>query len=710
MTLFGSSLAIAPLVPWTILGPLFALAGVVGLVGLVRGARGAWLRLAVLAVLAGLLLDPRLVHEDRVPIPDVALIVADRSPSQTVGTRSADTDAAVTALRTRLKALPNLEVRVVEVGDPAATETRLFAAIDQALTDVPPRRRAGVVLVTDGQVHDVPGGAGAGAGPADPTGATRGPAARIGALGPLHALITGVRDETDRRIEVVTAPSYGLVGRTVTVSVQVAEGTATGGGRAGMAMLTVRRNGGPPVVQAVPIGRQIDIDLTLGHAGDNVLELAVAAADGELTDANNRTAVVVNGVRDRLRVLLVSGEPYPGERTWRNLLKADPSVDLVHFTILRPPEKQDGTPINELSLIAFPIRELFEIKLDDFDLIIFDRYRQRGVLPQLYFDNIVQYVAGGGALLVASGPSFTTPFSLARTALGRVLPATPTGRVIAAPFRPMPTAVGDRHPVTAGLPGAGPATPSWGRWFRQIEVAADRGRTVLTGLGDRPLLILDRVGRGRVAQLASDQIWLWSRGYEGGGPHGELLRRLAHWLMKEPELEEDVLRARADGGRLVVERRSLEDDDRPVAVTDPTGTTATLTLIPGDPGRARGMIEAPRPGVYHLSDGRRSTLAVVGAGDIAEQADLRATAARLAPAVKAAGGSVQWLADRPADALEIARTAPEGPHGGPGWLGLRANGDYRVTGVATVPLVPVILALALALGTLIAAWVREGRQ
>ena len=98
----------------------------------------------------------------------------------------------------------------------------------------------------------------------------------------------------------------------------------------------------------------------------------------------------INGVRDRLRVLLVSGEPHAGERTWRNLLKSDASVDLVHFTILRPPEKQDGVPVDELSLIAFPTRELFIEKIEDFDLIIFDRYRRRGILPSLYLENIAQ--------------------------------------------------------------------------------------------------------------------------------------------------------------------------------------------------------------------------------------------------------------------------------------------------------------------------------
>ena len=300
----------------------------------------------------------------------------------------------------------------------------------------------------------------------------------------------------------------------------------------------------------VPVGRDVTLSIPIDHGGPNVLEIEVEAGPQELTLANNRAAIVVNGVRDRLRVLLVSGEPHAGERVWRNILKSDPSVDLVHFTILRPPEKQDGTPIRELSLIAFPIRELFDVKLDEFDLIIFDRYSQRGIIPQAYIDNVVRYVRRGGALLEAAGPTFGTPMTLFRTPLGEILPTEPTGDVREQGFRPQLTALGRRHPVTADLPGAGKPgeAPSWGRWFRQVEGRRHSGTAIMSGENGGPLLVLDRVGNGRIAQLLSDQMWLWARGFEGGGPQAELLRRLAYWLMKEPDLEENDLRA-VDRGR-----------------------------------------------------------------------------------------------------------------------------------------------------------------
>jgi len=435
-----------------------------------------------------------------------------------------------------------------------------------------------------------------------------------------------------------------------------------------------------------------------------------------LTLVNNRAAVVVNGVRDRLKVLLVSGEPHAGERVWRNILKSDPSVDLVHFTILRPPEKQDGTPIKELSLIAFPIRELFDVKLSDFDLIIFDRYSRRGIIPQAYIENVVRYVQKGGALLEAAGPNFGTPSSLFRTPLGDILPSEPTGSVDEEGFKPELTTLGRRHPVTEDLPGAGAPgqAPSWGRWFRQVEARVHNGTVVMKGDHGAPLLILDRVGKGRVAQLLSDQMWLWARGFEGGGPQAELLRRLAYWLMKEPDLEENDLRAAVEGDQLKVTRQSLEPDDRPVTVTAPDGSTSALKLTPGDGGRSTGVLPITQMGLYHVTEpapaqaGESHTaLAAAGPLNPIEFADVRTTPDILAPLAAATGGGVFWAGD--GTIPEVRRVSLGRAAAGRGWMGIRENGDYVVTGFRDTPLLPAIAALLLTVGLLIAAWRREGR-
>ncbi len=545
-------------------------------------------------------------------------------------------------------------------------------------------------MITDGEVHDVP------------------PPDRLAFDAPLHALLTGQPGEADRRLVVKDAPSFGLVGKELTLTVRVED--LPDSGQNGQARLTLRKDGGPPSSRVIPVGRDVPVSVAIDHGGPNVLELEAEAGAHELTLDNNRAALVINGVRDRLKVLLVSGEPHQGERTWRNILKSDPSVDLIHFTILRPPEKQDGTPIRELSLIAFPIRELFDVKIDEFDLIIFDRYRRRSILPQAYLENIARYVKKGGALLEAAGPTFGTPMSLYRTPLGAVLPAEPTGNVYEEGFLPKVSDIGRRHPVTDELPGDSPdgkQPPKWGRWFRHVEAEPHRGVSVMSGLSDRPLLVLNREGDGRVAQLLSDEMWLWTRGFEGGGPQAELLRRVVYWLMKEPDLEENDLRAAVDGNRLIVTRQSLEKDDRPVQVTGPDGLLQTLTLAPQSGGRSSGSLPVAESGLYRVSDGTRTALAAAGALNPIELADVRTTDEKLKPAAQATGGGIHWIG--PGALPDLRRVAPDRGSAGRNWIGFRANGDYVVTGVKEVPLLPGFLALLLALGTFIAAWRREGR-
>ncbi|MBM3487105.1 MAG: hypothetical protein FJX67_10810 [Alphaproteobacteria bacterium] len=686
-----TSIAFAPLFDWIVIAVLAALAALLLGFGALRRARGLAWRFASLAILLLALANPVLIEEERRAVADVVAVVVDESPSQAVGRRPAQTQAALAELRARLGAMENLELRVIAAGAPAATAggpvdgTHLFETIGRALSDVPRKRMAGVVMLTDGQVHDTPK-----ADDPPPFG------------GPLHVLVTGARGERDRRIVLEQATSYGLVGKTVEVRIRVDDPAAAGT----RVNLTLTRASGTVETIPVTVGETATINVHIDHAGANIFQFEVAAAPNELTVVNNRAVVTVNGVRERLRVLLVSGEPHPGERVWRNILKADPSVDLVHFTILRPPEKQDATPVRELSLIAFPIRELFEVKLNEFDLIIFDRYRRRGVLPTTYYDNIARYVDRGGAVLESSGPEFASPVSLFRTPLGEVLPAAPTGSVIEQPLKPGLTDQGRRHPITADLPGADTTNPPWGRWFRQIEVNVRRGVPLMQGSEARPLLVVDRVGEGRVAQVLSDHLWLWARGFEGGGPHSEILRRLAHWLMKEPDLEESDLRAQGEGNGLAIVRRSLEPDASPVEVTAPSGEVQQVRLEEGFGGRARASVPVKEMGIYKVSDGARSRLAAVGNLNPREYANMRATADVLGPLATATGGTVHWLAD----GLPEPRRVREGRRaGGRDWIGLLANNDYRVDSVREVTLLPGLALLLIGLGTLVFAWRQEGR-
>ncbi|MCH2248817.1 MAG: hypothetical protein MK042_03360 [Cognatishimia sp.] len=678
----SNTILFEPLISWQFLYVLAAALALVVAFAAWRGLSGWALRalgaLAILAALSG----PVLHREDRAPLSDVVLLIEDASASQTLGQRQGQTAEAMAALEQNLTARRNTEVRRITLNDGEGDAgTELMNSISQALAREPAGRVAGIIAVTDGVVHDMA------AAPVLPA--------------PLHVLQTGQSDDWDRRILVRNAPAFGILGEPITLTLRVEDtGAAPVGDRA---PLQISIDGAAPLDFTIPIGEDIEVPLTLTHGGRNVIQFTVPTSETELTDRNNTALIQINGVRDRLRVLLVSGEPHPGGRTWRNLLKSDSSVDLVHFTILRPPAKQDGVPVDELSLIAFPTRELFLQKIEDFDLIIFDRYKRRGILPSAYLDNVVRYVEDGGAVLVAAGPDFASAESIYRSPLAQILPAGPTALVIEDPYVPLISDIGARHPVTAGLPNAG----GWGEWLRLVDVAPESGHVVMTGAGDRPLLVLDRKGEGRVALLASDQAWLWARGYDGGGPQLELLRRLAHWMMGEPELEEESLSAQANGQTMQIIRRSLSEEVGEVEIVTPSGDIEVLALTEQSPGRFEARYQGADIGLYRLRNGDQE--AVIGLGPAAprEFAQVIATSSIVQPAVDQLRGGVHRLED----GLPSIRNVRLGrPASGRNWIGLVPREAFEVQSVARISLMPAWLVLSIISAFVIGGWLREGRR
>ena len=689
------SIEFTPFVSWPVLWALAAVGVALFALLLWRARRGAVLRAASYALLLLAVANPHLKQEDREPLNDILAVVVDDSQSQTIAGRDPRTEAVRKDLEDRLKVFPNLDIRWIHststASDGDRDGTMLFTDLGKGLADVPADRLAGVIMLTDGNVHDVPGNA-----------------AALGFDAPVHALITGKPGEFDRRLEVLRAPRFGLVGGEQRVEVKVTETTSS---HASAVKLTITRQGEAPTTMAVRVGEKVEIPIKVDHAGPNIVEIEAEAAPGEISTVNNRAVLTVEGVRENLRVLLVSGEPHAGERTWRNMLKSDAAVDLVHFTILRPPEKQDGTPINQLSLIAFPTRELFQEKLDQFDLIIFDRYQSRGVLPLLYLENVAHYVERGGAVLVSAGDDYASALSLYRSPLGEVLPAVPSGRVVEEPFKPKLTELGEKHPVTRDLPGSTGEEPSWGRWFRVVDASPRDAEVLMKGAEGKPLLVLGQRGEGRVALLLSDHIWLWARGYEGGGPYTDLLRRLAHWLMKEPDLEEETIKATSRGQTLTVERRSIKDEIEPVTVTAASGKAETITLDKAEPGLWRKSMTASEQGVYRISSGKLASVVTVGNANAKELSAVTATDAVLSPLVNETGGGSFWLGRTQSDASPLPRIVllrgGHVMHGGD-WLGLHKRDAYHVEGVRLFPLFTGFLALALLLGMIAMTWFREG--
>ena len=672
-----------PLIPLPLLIALALLASIGIALAVWRGLSGWALRGLAAATVLAALAGPSYQTEDRAPLNDIVLLIEDESASQRLSDREAQTEEAAETMAARITARPNTEVRRISVPDGSEDAgTRLMTTLADALAEEPRSRIAGILAISDGRIHD-----------AD---------LPLDLPAPLHLLQSGKQSDWDRRLTVRNAPAFAIIGEPVTLTLRVDDLGAAPQGEP-LTQLDISVDGEEPQSFRVPVGQDIDLPVTLPHGGRNVIRFSLPEAAGELTDRNNAALIQMNGVRDRLRVLLVSGEPHPGGRTWRNLLKSDSSVDLVHFTILRPPDKQDGVPVDELSLIAFPTRELFMDKIDDFDLIIFDRYQRRGILPALYLENVANYVRKGGAVLVAAGPDYASADSLYRSPLGLVLPATPTARVLEEPFPPAVTDVGQRHPVTSDLPGKG----DWGRWLRQIDVTADSGDVVMSGVNDRPLLVLDRVGEGRVALLASDHAWLWNRGYEGGGPQLELLRRLAHWMMKEPELEEEALTATAEGQTMRITRRTLDETVPPVTITAPDGSTTELSLTPAGPGRFEAQHTGEEIGLYRLENGDQVTVIGLGPAAPREFVETIASDEALRPVIDGMRGGVARLED----GLPRLRDVRLGrPAAGRGWLGLTPRGAYETRDVRQTPLLPSWLVLLLSALFIIAAWLREGRR
>ena len=688
----GLGITFSPLVPIEVLWGAIVVVTIVAALLLFIRSRGAWIRAVAMAFAVLALANPSFTREDREGLPSVAAVVVDRSPSQSFGERRAQAETVRAAVQQRLGRIPNLEVRVVDAGeaDGETDGTRLFNALGATLADVPPDRVAGAIFITDGRVHDVPG-----------------EAAALGFAAPVHALVTGQPDERDRRVVLVSAPRFGIVGQTQTIALKGEDQ----GARPGAAQLTIRRDGEQLETRTVTVGETVQVQIPIPHAGQNIVEVEASPLENELTTINNRAVVAIDGVRDKLRVLLVSGEPHAGERTWRNLLKSDASVDLVHFTILRPPEKQDGTPINELSLIAFPTRELFQQKINEFHLIIFDRYARQGVLPIIYFDNIARYVRDGGAVLVAAGPDYASQTSIWRTPLDVILPAEPTGQASERPFHARLSDLGKRHPVTRGLEGGESDPPHWSRWFRLVDAKPIKGSSLMSGPEDKPLLLLSREGEGRVALLLSDHIWLWARGFEGGGPHLDLLRRLSHWLMKQPDLEEEALRMAVQGRELVVRRQTMEESVAPVTLTTPTGQTRTLNLDAADPGVWRAVTPANELGLWRATDGKLTALVNVGPANPREYAEVTSTTEVMRPLTTATGGDSRRIIDRNNNVVtpRIVPVRTSETFRGDDWIGLKMRDASVVRGIGVLPVFAGVLGLLLLVGSLAATWLREGR-
>ena len=692
----NSSVAFDPLLPIWLIVTLTVVILLTSMFAEWKGLKSFILRAIAAFIMCGALLNPQKLLEQRTPLPDVALVLTDKSESMSISSRTALANEVETRLSEELGTLENLEVIKIDV-NPSEDGTRLTQAMIDGLGQLPADRIAGVFALTDGQVHDVP---------ASPEGL-------LPAGVPFHSLIIGDENARDRRLEALVTPKFGMVGELANFDIRI-DDPGHEGERAG---LEIRLNGELMASFNALIGDKISIPLEIEKRGINTVEIRTAVAPNELTTLNNSIVAEISGVRDRLRVLLITGEPHMGGRSWRNLLKSDPSVDLVQFTILtNPGPKTPNAPSRELSLIEFPDRELFEEKLTEFDLVIFDQFRRRYVssrsgrsrpmLNPYYISNIARYVEDGGALLLAAGPQFATAESLARSPLIAVLPARPTGKTSTDAFRPNLSEKGTRHPITSIFDGD--ISDRWGKWYRGIDAEVIGGDVLMVDDEDRPLLVVDKIKRGRTALLLSDQAWLWSKNHDGGGPYNEMFRRLSHWLMGEPDLEADRLEARVENGVLTIDYFDLDDKTESINVLLPDGTTTSVSLSRVKPGHFRTTMPAETQGAYRVSTQELTSIAAAGTLNPLEYKHILPTSALLQPLSDASGGGVF----KPVTAgtlPSLRKVSPGSAASSDSFAGLIKHDQFTVTASRRTPFGPTWLYFLLILVALLGAWRLEGR-
>jgi hypothetical protein len=313
-------------------------------------------------------------------------------------------------------------------------------------------------------------------------------------------------------------------------------------------------------------------------------------------------------------------------------------------------------------------------------------------------------------VLVAAGPDYASPTSIWRTPLDAILPAEPSGNVTERGFHARLTEVGKRHPVTRDLEGSDSDPPHWSRWFRLVDTRNGTGTAVMQGPDKKPLLILSREGEGRVALLLSDQLWLWARGFEGGGPHLDLLRRLSHWLMKEPDLEEEALRLTASGHELLVRRQTMAEEVSDVTLTSPSGATRTLKLTAAEPGVWQGSIPANELGLWRATDGKLNALVSIGPANPREFAEVTSTTDVLEPIAAATGGDARRLDNGSGVSVPRILAVRSGDtYKGDDWIGLKMRDASVVRGIRVLPVFAGLLGLLLLLCSLAGTWAREGR-
>ena len=537
-----------------------------------------FLRIFIFLILLILVFNPLINSMRKLHHKDILIVMYDKTQS-VIETKKID---QLIKVKKNIKDIivdeEKLEIVEIEVNNlnnkDGKIQTKIITNVQKAFQKLEKNRVAGVIIVTDGIIHDLD--------------KIEEDFIDI----PIHFFLLGNKNERDRSIITENIPEYAVVGKPIDFMFKIIDENFQEEVSASFIL-----DGMQILTKTFITNINHQIKLPINHAGENLLEIKINNHPNEITFANNYKVFKINGIHEKLRVMLISGEPNMGLRNWRNILNSDPSIELLHFTILRPPSKRDLTPVKELALIPFPSQELFSADISKFSLIILDQYTLQGILPKKYLDNIVDYVIGGGAILNISGQEYLSDRSLLNSSLVNILPTRPEEFFIG-PFLPSLTDLGKRHPITNTLEKAFKDN-KWGKWFSFIKANKISGQTLMSA-NKYPLLIINEVSQGRVAQILSDQSWVWNKDRENKGPLVELLRNTIHWLLKTPELQENYLNVIKNNNFITLNLNSLNEGDTSAIITSPSGENLFVLMKDNKNGSLFGKFESTEYGKFNI--------------------------------------------------------------------------------------------------------------
>ena len=514
---------------------------------------------------------------------DIVIVVSDLTQSIIETRKAKEVESIRKDISSQLKEIGNIEQiniklnnnKKIEQNNANKIETSLFKEVNKVINSLNIERLSGIIIITDGQIHDFHN------------------YNKLLSKTPIHYILVGNKKEKDRILKTTNVPKFAVLGKKYEISINIKDNTEKKNLKTDFYL-----NEQLVSTKYLSQNKTYKILLPELSIGKNILEIKTEESNIEISKLNNYQTHEIVGIQDKLKVMLISGEPNMGLRNLRNILNSDPNIELLHFTILRPPTKRDLTPVKELSLIPFPTQELFAADISKFNLIIFDQYGLQGILPPKYLDNISKFVLSGGALLDIVGKKHLTKDSLINSPIKQILPTIPLENISNKMFKPELTKVGKLHPITNKLKNNYQEKP-WGEWTNYTRSQLTSGKVLLHHKSD-PLLAVDYVGKGRVVQILSSDSWVWQKSLDNKGPLIELIRNIIQWLLKNPKLEENFINLNTENNIIKIKLNSISSGDISAKIVTPSKEAIKLKLKDTGNGIFEGEFTSLERGKFQI--------------------------------------------------------------------------------------------------------------